>query len=180
MYRVILFIISLLFISLTHAESRGNKTVSHYDDIDQLRDSFIHNKANLQYYNGVGVNGKIWSIIVKDECGYKIMQGNNMNKTYDIISTDTISSILEWGFNSLCSESKKMTPEYRKKYWFGYRNLIFVSSNGSKEFELNNAISFKGKNSKKFNDKFWKLWYLMYWLSDPDDEWRDILPPPEW
>lgn len=72
-----------------------------------------------------------------------------------------------------------MTPEYRKKYWFGYRNLIFVSSNGSKEFELNNAISFKGKNSKNFNDKFWKFWYLMYWLSDPDDEWRDILPPPE-
>lgn len=124
-------------------------------------------KGNDVLRYSVGHHGYRWCDIVRAGNQYKVFHGNANDKSSFQDSICLSSRLLSWAFDTLPSESKRMTPEYRKEYHFSYRQLEVIDSEGDTLYQLNDAIGYDGQDKAAFNKKLDELLSVLMWITVP-------------
>lgn len=142
----------------------GLSIKSHPVSADSVA-SCIKGNDVLRY--SAGHHGYRWCDIVRAGNQYKVFHGNTNDKSSFQDSICLSPCLLSWAFDTLPSESKRMTPEYRKVYHFSYRQLEVIDSKGDTLYQLNDAIGYDGQDKAVFNKKLDELLSLFMWITVP-------------
>lgn len=180
---ILLFIPILIFISFNAgADGENVNEDTLYVSLAFLPDSIreaVSNKKLMIY--DYGHHGKKWCLIYEDADSFNIKIGSTRNEPTDLASKidtsrlmDSYRSLICWGLDTLPYITKNMERLYPKQ-WSGFYSSLSVFNQHTKcVFNSIKVIAFGGRNNKIVNEKYWKLCYLMYWLSAPDI--RALLP----
>lgn len=175
---ILALLCGLDLIALDSPKSSENPSLnSIYRTSSDSLNSIIMDGQKILYMSGDRAH--IWSLVLKENNGFKIISGridefgkNNFYEQTGSYVIDTIGflsaydEILSWGLDSLPTQSQTMKAVYRKGYWPFYTSLSIVRQD-STEFDSRDAIAFSGIDSVAFNKKFNNLTGIMRWLAQP-------------
>ncbi|MDE7153573.1 MAG: hypothetical protein K2O00_03900 [Muribaculaceae bacterium] len=173
---IVLSIFSVLGTPVQNLNSAESENILKRSLPDSLYTK-LKNRPIIFYSSGH--YGYSWSLIARIDSTYQIYCGRvsytgdqNNNETSESIPFDTTkliihnNAILSWGFDSISVEATNMEKVYRSNYITLCTDLYVFNSNGVNIFNSGDAISFAGRDSIGFNEKFQKLCLIMMWLSD--------------
>lgn len=170
-----LLLVSALF-STAHSIVADNEDKNVQWIQSRLKESGESIKCKNYIFYGTTGYMVTWSLITLDSSEIHIYRGStsrrpfldsNICNTIDTpaIIRDNIKTII-WGFDSLPNASKSLTPIVDTTYNPFFRFIDIVKDNRT-VFNSNSRTSYVGPDSENFNEKFRKLYYLMFWLRNP-------------
>lgn len=186
MKKILLIIILAISLNFTWARNKQESKIDCFrakDLLDRIMpDSICHKLKNNQIiFYSRGHYGYSWALIAKSDNRLRgfigkvrysgeatmeeIAESNQLN-------LDTLfeanRDILDWGFDTISSESANLTANKSSIYCSVTDDILVFNTDGECIFKSNGAASFSGPDSLEFNKKYHNLGLIMMWLSQPE------------
>lgn len=181
MEKRILIVIALLSVTLSMALTNPDNNKSK-EKLCRLVSDSIYSvmKGHPAIVYSYGHYGNSWSLISRiddefrafsgkhDYSGNSFLTENTPVNQFDSTLLFSINrDLILWGLDTLSTESINMQPFEEEISATLYSNLYVFNADGVNVFDSENAVTFSGPDSLKFNNNYNRLCLLMYWLASP-------------